>query len=49
MFKFISTVELPYLHNELLNVTVDEKQESREEDEQNLLVLSNLSEKDPQP
>ena len=32
MLKFISTVELPYLHNELLNITVDEEQERREED-----------------
>ena len=42
MLKFISTVELPYLHNELLNITVDEEQEHREEDEQNLSVQSNL-------
>ena len=29
MLRFISTVELPYRHNKLLNITVDEEQERR--------------------
>ena len=41
MLRFISTVKLSYPHNELLNITVGEKHEHQEEDE-NRIAWYNL-------